>query len=82
MTINIESHTDSNGSDLYNKKLSESRAEAMVNYAISKGIDSSRLTYIGMGESSPVVDCTNCSEEDDQLNRRSEFIITAGNPGK
>ena len=82
MTINIESHTDSKGSDLYNKKLSESRAETMVNYVISKGIDSSRLTYIGMGESSPIVDCTNCSEEDDQLNRRSEFIITAGNPGK
>jgi outer membrane protein OmpA-like peptidoglycan-associated protein len=82
MSISIESHTDNKGSDIYNKKLSELRAEAMFNYVVSKGIDSSRLSYIGKGESNPVVDCTNCSDEEDQLNRRSEFIITAGNPVK
>jgi outer membrane protein OmpA-like peptidoglycan-associated protein len=40
------------------------------------------LSSAGKGESSPVVDCTNCSKDEDQLNRRSEFIITAGNPGE
>jgi len=81
MTIRIESHTDNKGSEIYNKKLSELRAKAMFNYVVSKGVNSSRLSYVGNGESSPVVNCTNCSDEDDQLNRRSEFIITGGNPG-
>ena len=82
MTVNIESHTDSKGPSSYNQRLSERRAKTTSQYVISKGIDSSRLISTGKGESSPVVDCTNCSKEEDQLNRRSEFIITAGNPGE
>lgn len=81
MTVTIESHTDSKGPSSYNQKLSERRAKTTSQYVVSKGIDSSRLLSTGKGESNPVVDCTNCSEEEDQLNRRSEFIITAGNPG-
>jgi len=82
MTVSIESHTDSKGPSSYNKRLSERRAKTTSQYVISKGIDSSRLSSAGKGESSPVVDCTNCSKDEDQLNRRSEFIITAGNPGE
>lgn len=82
MTVSIESHTDSKGPSSYNQRLSERRAKTTSQYLISKGIDSSRLLSAGKGESSPIVDCTNCSKEEDQLNRRSEFIITAGNPGE
>ena len=82
MTVSIESHTDSKGPSSYNQRLSERRAKTTSQYVISKGIDSSRLSSTGKGESNPVVDCTNCSKDEDQLNRRSEFIITAGNPGE
>ena len=82
MTVSIESHTDSKGPSSYNQRLSERRAKTTSQYVISKGIDSSRLLSTGKGESNPVVDCKNCSKEEDQLNRRSEFIITAGNPGE
>ena len=82
MTVSIESHTDSKGPSSYNQRLSERRAKTTSQYVISKGIDSSRLSSAGKGESSPVVDCTNCSKDEDQLNRISEFIITAGNPGE
>jgi outer membrane protein OmpA-like peptidoglycan-associated protein len=82
MTVNIESHTDNKGPSSYNQKLSDRRAKTTMQYVVSKGIDSSRLSADGKGESNPVVDCSNCNEEEDQLNRRSEFIITAGNPGE
>ena len=82
MTVSIESHTDSKGPSPYNQRLSERRAKTTSQYVISKGIDSSRLSSSGKGESNPVVDCTNCSKEEDKLNRRSEFVITAGNPGE
>ena len=82
MTVSIESHTDSKGPSSYNQKLSEKRAKTTMQYVISKGIDSSRLSAVGKGESNPIVECSNCNEEEDQLNRRSEFIITAGNPGE
>ncbi|MDB9712376.1 OmpA family protein [Flavobacteriaceae bacterium] len=80
MTVHIESHSDSKGPSSYNQRLSENRAKTTSQYVISKGIDSSRLTSVGKGESAPIVDCSNCNKEQDQLNRRSEFIITAGNP--
>ena len=82
MTVSIESHTDSKGPSSYNQKLSEKRAKTTMQYVISKGIDSSRLSAVGKGESNPIVECSNCNEEENQLNRRSEFIITAGNPGE
>ena len=82
MTVSIESHTDSKGPSSHNQKLSEKRAKTTMQYVISKGIDSSRLSAVGKGESNPIVECSNCNEEEDQLNRRSEFIITAGNPGE
>ncbi len=81
MVINAMSHTDSRGSASYNARLSDRRAKTTVQYVISKGIDKSRISGAGKGESEPKVDCgSNCSEEDHQMNRRSEFIIVSGGP--
>ena len=79
--IRAESHTDSRGSAKYNQGLSERRALTTAQYVISKGIDASRITGVGMGETMPVNDCgSRCNEEQHQMNRRSEFIILDGNP--
>jgi len=75
LKIHIVSHTDSRGSVEYNQKLSEKRAKATMEYIVSKGIDASRLTAEGKGESEPAVKCSPCTKEQYQLNRRSEFLI-------
>src|SRR5690554_380770 len=78
LRINIRSHTDSRGSDSYNKLLSERRASSTREYLISKGIESYRLTSEGLGETELVNHCSNgviCSVEEHQANRRSEFIV-------
>lgn len=77
--IEMGSHTDVRGSDIYNQLLSEKRAHAAVEYLISKGIDPTRLTYKGYGETVLVNDCTNeakCDEAQHQENRRTEFKVT------
>jgi len=77
MIIKIESHTDSRGSDKYNKKLSDRRAKSTRDYLFSRGIDTSRIeSAIGYGESQPINNCgRSCSEEEHQENRRSYFYI-------
>lgn len=78
LKIEASSHTDSRGTDAYNQTLSEKRAKATVDYIVSKGIDVSRLTFKGYGESQLVNDCateTSCSEDEHQLNRRTDFTI-------
>ncbi len=78
MFIDVRSHTDSRARDAYNEKLSEKRNKSTIAYLIDQGINSSRLTGRGYGESQLVNGCSNgvdCSEEEHQLNRRSEFII-------
>ena len=81
IVISAESHTDSRGSASYNLSLSDRRAKTTAQYVISKGIDASRITGIGKGETSPNVDCGGkCTEDEHQLNRRSEFFILEGNP--
>jgi len=81
IVLSAESHTDSRGSASYNLSLSERRAMTTAQYVISKGIDASRITGEGIGETMPSVDCGGrCTEEEHQLNRRSEFLILAGNP--
>lgn len=83
MVILAESHTDNRGPAAYNENLSDRRAKSTVQYVISKGIDASRITGVGKGESDPKVDCkSKCTEEEHQLNRRSEFIIVSGNPAE
>ncbi|WP_299600886.1 OmpA family protein [uncultured Aquimarina sp.] len=76
--IKISSHTDSRGTDSYNQVLSEKRAESTRNYLALVGyVNARRMKFEGFGESIPLIDCNakNCSEEDHQINRRSEFEI-------
>ncbi|MDG5490911.1 OmpA family protein [Psychroserpens sp. SPM9] len=81
MVINATSHTDSRGSASYNERLSDRRAKTTVQYVISKGIDKARISGMGKGENEPKVDCgSNCTDEEHQMNRRSEFIIVSGGP--
>ncbi len=78
MRLWIGSHTDSRATEKYNEKLSHNRAEAVVKYLTSKGIDASRLDVHWFGESQPVngcVDGVKCTEEQYQLNRRTEFRV-------
>jgi peptidoglycan-associated lipoprotein len=74
ISIELSSHTDSRGSDIYNQDLSQRRAQSAVNYIISKGIDRNRITAKGYGESRPVVRNAK-TEEQHQLNRRTEFKV-------
>lgn len=71
--VDIIGHTSDEGADKYNKTLSEKRAKAVVEYLTSHGIDASRLTAKGMGESKPIGD--NKTEEGKEMNRRVEFLI-------
>lgn len=81
IVINATSHTDYIGSNSYNMRLSDRRAKTTVQYVISKGIDESRISGMGKGETEPKIDCgTKCTDEERQLNRRSEFIIVSGGP--
>ncbi|MCB0455282.1 MAG: OmpA family protein [Aequorivita sp.] len=78
LIIHIESHTDSRGNDSYNEALSERRAQSTLKWLVGKGIDASRLTAKGYGETQLVNQCSNgvpCTAEEHQLNRRSMFII-------
>ncbi|MEL4307448.1 OmpA family protein [Joostella sp. CR20] len=79
LKVDVRAHTDSRGDDNYNLSLSDRRAKATVNYILSRGISSSRITGSGYGESQPLNNCgngSNCTEAEYQLNRRSEFIVS------
>ena len=71
--IRIEGHTDSDGSDVYNLKLSQSRAESVRASLIERGVEDGRLLAVGFGEQQPVA--PNTTEDDKARNRRVEFII-------
>jgi len=76
--IEIGSHTDARGSDHYNQRLSQRRAEAVVRWLSDKGINRSRLVARGYGEQINVNDCVNnvpCTEREHQMNRRTEFKV-------
>jgi outer membrane protein OmpA-like peptidoglycan-associated protein/tetratricopeptide (TPR) repeat protein len=76
IVIMAKAHTDNRGSDQYNMDLSDRRAKSTVQYVISKGIDKSRITGKGYGESEPKIDCKEaCTQEEHAENRRSEFLI-------
>ncbi len=72
--ISIEGHTDSDGTDEYNQKLSEQRARSVARYLTRGGIPADMLTSNGFGETRPIAD--NDSDEGKEKNRRVEFIIT------
>lgn len=76
--IELSSHTDSRADDALNLDLSEKRAQSAVRYLILKGISQNRLVAKGYGESQLINGCTNdveCSEEEHQKNRRTEFKV-------
>jgi len=71
--VRIEGHTDRRGTDEYNDRLSNIRANSVKQYLIKKGIDPNRLTSIGFGARKPIA--SNETEEGRQKNRRVEFHI-------
>ncbi|MEO5731812.1 MAG: OmpA family protein, partial [Byssovorax sp.] len=71
--VSIEGHTDNQGKDEYNQKLSEDRARSVMNYLVNKGIAASRLTSSGFGMTKPLL--SNDTEAGQQRNRRVEFKI-------
>ena len=75
MKIEISGHTDSYGSDTYNKTLSHQRAKAVYDRLLQNGIKSDRLTFMGYGEEKPID--TNETDAGRQMNRRTEFKVTA-----
>jgi len=82
VSIDINSHTDSRGTATYNLKLSQKRANATVQYLLNKGVRANRIKGKGYGESKLLNNCKDgvqCTEEEHQLNRRSEFIVHLNN---
>lgn len=78
MVIEIGSHTDSRGNEKFNENLSQKRANSTREFIIESGINSKRVLAKGYGESVPIIKCKTddaCSEEEHELNRRSEFVI-------
>lgn len=77
--IELGAHTDNIGNEIYNQHLSEARAQACVNYLISKGIDKNRLQAKGYGSTQPIAPNKHEDGSDDaegrQKNRRTEFKV-------
>jgi outer membrane protein OmpA-like peptidoglycan-associated protein/tetratricopeptide (TPR) repeat protein len=79
MVVEIGSHTDNRGNAKFNLNLSQKRADATRDYILEQGISKNRILAKGYGESVPIVKCVpedSCDEEQHELNRRSEFVIT------
>jgi outer membrane protein OmpA-like peptidoglycan-associated protein len=73
--LEIATHTDKRGSDMYNRALSEERAKFLYDYFIAAGISEKRIIAHGIGEKQLKNYCTECSETDHKLNRRGELIL-------
>lgn len=83
--VELGSHTDARGTDEYNVALSQRRADAAVKYIISKGIDKTRIVAKGFGETIHLNNCKDdveCTEDEHQLNRRTEFKVTGNIDGE
>jgi outer membrane protein OmpA-like peptidoglycan-associated protein len=78
LKVEISAHTDNVGSDVYNLKLSDRRAQSVVRYLTEKGANASNLIAKGYGESKPLV--ANDTDENKAKNRRVEMsILEEGN---
>ena len=75
--LDITGHTDDKGSDEYNLKLSQNRANAVKDYLVKKGVNAETITAQGFGESKPIV--PNDNDSNRERNRRVEFKITKPN---
>ena len=73
--VRIEGHTDSQGNDKFNMKLSQRRAESVRTYLVKKGVAADRMVAQGYGETVPIAD--NRTSAGRAQNRRVEFVITA-----
>ena len=76
--VELGSHTDSQGTDSYNEKLSQKRSDSAVEYIVQNGISKERIIAKGYGESQLVNRCSNgveCSDEEHRQNRRTEFKV-------
>ena len=77
--LEVISHTDAQGDDSFNLKLSEKRAKAVADYLIEKGIKENRVSYKGKGETQIRNRCfnnINCTDKEHAYNRRTEFIFS------
>lgn len=72
-TLMVEGHTDNVGADDLNQRLSDARANSVKNFLVQTGVDTRRISTVGMGEYSPIAD--NGSETGKQKNRRVELKI-------
>jgi len=84
ISVTICSFTDSNGSDSDNLELSLRRANAVVDYLVSRGINTDRLTSKGLGETELINECANgvpCTDEQHEANRRTVFKVTGYDSG-
>jgi OOP family OmpA-OmpF porin len=71
--LRVEGHTDDRGSEAYNMALSQRRAQAVVDYLVSQGVEADSLVAVGMGESYPVAN--NATPAGQALNRRVDFVV-------
>ncbi len=76
--VRIEGHTDDRGNDDTNKQLSQARADSVMEYLVSKGVEAGRLEAIGYGEEKPVAD--NKTKKGQAANRRVEFNLGEPTP--
>jgi len=77
--LTVAGHADDRGNENYNIRLSKRRSAAVSGYLFDHGISKTRISQKAFGESRPAVTCIggNCTEDDHQLNRRAEFVLTA-----
>ena len=78
LKIELSSHTDTRADNYYNIRLAQRRSRAAYHYLVTRGISPDRLVVNSFGENKLATDCpddADCSEEDHQLNRRTEVIV-------
>jgi outer membrane protein OmpA-like peptidoglycan-associated protein len=73
LNVSVEGHTDNTGSEEHNLKLSEQRAQNVLDFLVAQGIEASRLTSKGYGMTLPIAD--NKTKEGRQKNRRVDLVI-------
>lgn len=81
MVIELSSHTDAQGNDRYNQRLSQRRAQSAKDWLVERGVDPIRIEAVGYGESQILNKCVNgvqCTDDEHRFNRRTEFKIIAG----
>jgi outer membrane protein OmpA-like peptidoglycan-associated protein len=73
--VNVEGHTDATGSPELNQALSQARAQSVRTYLINRGVDSSKLTAVGYGESMPKFNESTATSDELSRNRRVDFAV-------